>query len=93
MVVHKITPIVNQTAEILNLPPTLVADIIKHTLAYTKDYVQNPTRAGVRLPYFGVIRPHQSSLTSFLKRLISKLRDPTTPEEDIPRIQEEFRRF
>lgn len=93
MIVHKITPIVNQTAEILNLPPEEVAPVIKHALSSIKNYVQDPTKAGIRLQHFGVVRPHPASLTSFLKRLLSQLKDPTTPSESIPKIQEEFRRF
>lgn len=92
MIVHKITDLVNHTADLLSLPPTTVQSVIGHTLKYTKEYIQNPTKAGLRLRYFGVIRPDSRSLTSFLKRLISHLRDPTK-EHLHPIIREEFKRF
>lgn len=93
MIVSKITPIVNKTAEILDLDATTVQKVIAHTLAATKQYIENPhTKSGLRLRYFGVIRPYPQSLTSYLKKLIRHLRDPTKAHLH-EEIKQEFRRF
>jgi hypothetical protein len=92
MIIHKITDLVNHVAEVLSLPPDTISQVIGHTLSYTKDYIENPTKPGLRLKYFGVIRPDSKSLTVFLKKLIKHLRDPTLSHLH-PQIKEEFARF
>lgn len=93
MIVHKITPIVNQTAQLLNKDPELVAHVIGHILYQIKEYIENPNSPGIRITNFGVIRPYQPALTKHLKRLLTKLRDPNTPPELIPEYQTQFRIF
>lgn len=92
MVVHKITELVNKTASILNVDPSLVQLTIGSILKQTKEYIENPQHAGLRIRHFGVFRPHSAALTLHLKRLIKNLRDPSK-EEFYPIIRQEFRKF
>lgn len=92
MIITKITPIVNKTASLLNIDPTLVQLTIGSILKQTKEYIENPTHAGLRIRYFGVFRPYSPALTYHLKKLIRDLRDPTKASLH-PTIKEEFRKF
>jgi len=93
MIVHKITDIANETSVLLNKDPTLVASIVQHTLASIKSYLENPNKAGIRVENLGVIRPYQASLTRYLKRLISKLRNPDLTPTETQTLQNTFRIF
>ena len=93
MIVSKITPILEQTAALLNMEQEEVNNIIKHTLQFTKDYMDNPTAPGIRLPYLGVFRPYIKSINYYLSGLISKLRDPDLPEEEKSIIRDTFRKI
>jgi hypothetical protein len=88
MIVHKITSLVNKTSEITQYSPAVIADVVGYTLKYTKEFLDKPTHAGIRIRYFGVFRPKLKALNFYLKSLILKLRVSSTPE-----LIEEFRVF
>jgi hypothetical protein len=88
MVVNKITPLVNSTSAITKFSPEVVASVVGHTLSFTSSFLKSPTHAGIRLTYFGVLRPNLKALNYYLKYLIRVLRTSPTPE-----ITQEFKTY
>jgi hypothetical protein len=88
MIVHKITPLINKASTITQYDPAVVADVVGFTLKFTREFLENPTHAGIRIKYFGVFRPKLKALNYYLKNLIPKLRKSPTPE-----LINEFRTF
>jgi hypothetical protein len=88
MIIHKITKLVNKTSEITTYSPELVTEVVGFVLKYTKDFLEKPTHAGIRIKYFGVFRPKLKALNYYLKTLISQMRIQQTPQ-----LVDEFRTF
>lgn len=65
-VVHKINKIIDATAQELNISTDVVADVIKHTLHSIKEFIEWPTKAGIRLPFFGTFRGLSRSVDNLL---------------------------
>lgn len=89
MIISKITPIVNSTAETTHFSTEIVADVVKHMFKSIGAYLQKPDKAGLRLTYLGVIRPHKNAIDNYLRRLIADMRLKPEKEE----LKEEFRTF
>lgn len=89
MVSHKITPIVNQTAQVTNYPPEVIADVVKHSFGSLREYMLDPYKPGFRLKHFGVIRPFIKALNEYLKKLIKKMRLEPENEE----LKAKFRKY
>lgn len=50
----KITPHLAKTAEVLNLPPSIINEVILHHFASINDFLTRPTHDGChKIPYFG----------------------------------------
>lgn len=80
MLVSKIDKLLQQTAESTNQSPEIVADVIKHLFLYIRDYLLNPTSAGLRINYLGVIRPKKKILNFYVKRLLDDVRKERSEE-------------
>lgn len=89
MIVSKITPLVSSAAEITQMSPEIVSDVVKHLFTFTKNYLQKPDKAGLRITYLGVIRPQKKPLNFYLKKLIAEMR----LEPDNEELKENFRIF
>lgn len=86
MLVSRIDKLLAQTAENTNQPPEIVADVIKHLFEFIKDFLLNPTHAGLRINYLGVIRPKKKILNFHVKRLLDDLRKDKS-EENITKFR------
>lgn len=64
----KLTPLLQKTAEITGYSNEQVASVIAHVFTVIKDYTINPTKAGIRLPYIGVIRSKIKKINHYLLR-------------------------
>lgn len=74
MVINKINPIVNDTATLLKTDTAIVTHVLKHMFTEIGSYLQNPTKAGYRITYLGLISPHKKALLSRIKWLITRIR-------------------
>lgn len=94
MIVNKITSLVNTTAEITNFSPEITSDVVGHALRFANQYLRNPTKAGLRITYFGVFRPHKRALNAYLLRLLKRLRAlPEDAHEERKQMKETFSKF
>lgn len=81
MVVSRIDEVVQLTADKISADPNIVADVVRHTLTYLKDFFNEPTAAGVRIPYLGTFTGRYSVINHYIRTvLIPAIREATTEE-------------
>jgi hypothetical protein len=79
---HKINPLLKKTVETTNYTPEQVASVVAHCFSIMKLYIEYPTKAGLRIPYVGVIRTKIKILNHYLRRDgISLLRNKKITKE------------
>lgn len=82
MIITKIDKLVQETQAITQYPPEVVSDVVRFIFKYTREFLLNPTHAGLRLPHLGVIRPINNTINHYLTaKLIPKLRKDRDNEE------------
>lgn len=85
----RVSGLLAETTNMTQYPPEVVSSVIEHAFSFIKEYIAYPTHAGLRIPYWGVIRPNPKSIPKYLQFLISKLREDPTNED----LKERFRYY
>lgn len=81
MVVSRIEEIVELTANKIAYDPNIVADVVKHTLTFLKEFFKEPTAAGVRLPYLGTFTGKLATINYYISKcLIPAIREAEDKE-------------
>lgn len=85
----KLDPILAKTAELLDYPPEVIGDVVQHGFKFMKEFIGNPTHAGLRYHHFGVIRAFEKPLRHYLQRLVADMR--RKPDDEA--LKEKFRKY
>ena len=84
---QKIPKLLAQTANITQYSPEIVSSVIEHSFKFIKEYIRNPTHAGLRVQHLGVIRITTPKVIHHLKNLLKKLRKDRNDEEALTQFR------
>jgi len=84
----RIDPLLKETAKILDYPPHVIGDVVKHSFKFIHDFIDSPTHAGLRYQNFGVIRGSLNAVNAYIQfRVIPQLRKDRTNEFWLNRLR------
>lgn len=71
----KIDHLLARTAETLDYPPEVIADVVTHAFKFMKAFIDKPTHAGLRFLHFGLIRASIRPARHHVRDLVRKILD------------------
>ena len=70
MILSKIKELTAKTAKVTGYPEDQVNHVITFVFNYLSNYLNYPTKAGIRLPYLGVIRTSTFRLRHYMMKFL-----------------------